>query len=108
MRITATSQSTVAQNGGHQRVLATKWLRSCQASLMPWPAYATTRSQAVEVTDAAAITTKTAAMVTSTAMTLRGHDTRHLQPRHHRATRRRRGEGRRPHLRGLNGRSFAV
>ena len=35
--IAATTKSTAMQNGGHQRVLATKWVRCCQRSLSPWP-----------------------------------------------------------------------
>ena len=38
MRTSATTQSTQAQNGGHQRVLTTKWWRSCHKSLRPCPA----------------------------------------------------------------------
>jgi hypothetical protein len=34
-RIAATTQSTTRQNGGHQRVLATYWLRCCHRSLTP-------------------------------------------------------------------------
>ena len=36
--IAATTQSTTMQNCGHQRVLATKWLRCCQRSSRPWSA----------------------------------------------------------------------
>ena len=47
-----------AQNGGHQRVLATKWVWCCQRSLTPWAKKAITRSHAVSVIAAAASTTK--------------------------------------------------
>jgi hypothetical protein len=33
--IAATTQSTTMQNGGHHRVLATKWLRCCAEVLEP-------------------------------------------------------------------------
>ena len=42
--IAATTKSTVMQNGGHQRVSATNWVRCCQRSLSPWPASAATSS----------------------------------------------------------------
>jgi hypothetical protein len=42
--IAATTQSTTMQNGGHQRVLATKWVRCCQRSLSPCPARPATSS----------------------------------------------------------------
>ena len=50
----ATTKSTAAQNGGHQRVLATKWVRCCHQSLSPWPARPITSSHGEPVTPAAA------------------------------------------------------
>jgi hypothetical protein len=67
--IAATTQSTTMQNGGHQRVLATKWVRCCQRSLSPWPARPATRSHGAPVTAAAATTTKAKVTLLSTAMT---------------------------------------
>jgi hypothetical protein len=66
----AATKSTVAQNGGHQRVLATKPVRCCHRSLRPWPASPATTSHSGPVTAAAAMTTKTAATTVSTAMTV--------------------------------------
>jgi len=53
----------------HQRVLWTKWWRSCQESLRPCAAYPATRSHAVAVIDIAAMRTKLAAIAVSIAMT---------------------------------------
>jgi hypothetical protein len=64
------TKSTTRQNGGHQRVLATNWVRCCQRSLNPWPAKPSTSSQAGPVTPTAARTTNPPATVVSTAMTL--------------------------------------
>src|SRR3954463_6643994 len=65
----ATTQSTTMQNGGHQRVLATKWVRYCQRSLSPWPEGPATSSHGDPVTAAAATTTKANVTLLSTAMT---------------------------------------
>src|SRR5215207_2004268 len=65
----ATTQSTTRQNGGHHRVLATKWLRCCQRSLSPCPARPATSSHGDPVTAAAATTTNAKATLLSTAMT---------------------------------------
>jgi hypothetical protein len=70
MRMAATIQSTAAQKGGHQRVPRTNWVRSCQRSLAPWAAYASTSSHAVAETATGATTTNTPATVVSTATTL--------------------------------------
>ena len=55
--IAATTQSTTMQNGGHHRVLATRWVRCCQRSLSPWPAKPATSSHGDPVTVAMATTT---------------------------------------------------
>src|SRR4051794_39053004 len=68
--IAATTQSTTMQNGGHQRVPATKWLRCCQRSLSPWPARPATSSHGDPVTAAAATTTNPKATLLSAAMIL--------------------------------------
>ena len=60
----AATKSTTRQNGGHQRVLATKWLRCCHRSLTPWPARPATSSHAGPVTPTPATTTNTAATPT--------------------------------------------
>ena len=66
----ASTQSTVMQKGGHQRVLATKWVRCCQRSFRPWPTKPATSSHGVPVTAAAPTSTKAKATPVSTAMIL--------------------------------------
>jgi hypothetical protein len=66
----ATTKSTAAQNGGHHRVPDTYWARCCHASLSPWAANPSTRSQVGPVMPAAAITTNAIATEHSRAMTL--------------------------------------
>src|SRR3954453_17588385 len=68
--IAATTQSTTMQNGGHHRVLATKWLRCCQRSLSPWPARPATSSHGDPVIAAAATMTNAKVTLLSTAMTV--------------------------------------
>ena len=51
--IAAATTSTTMQKGGHQRVLATNWVRCCHRSLRAWPARPATSSQGVPVTAAA-------------------------------------------------------
>ena len=53
--IAAATKSMVMQNGGHHRVLATKWLRCCHRSFNPWPTKPMTISHADPVTPAAAL-----------------------------------------------------
>jgi hypothetical protein len=66
----AAVKSTAAQNGGHQRVLATNPVRCCHRSFRPWPASPATSSQPDPVTPTAATTTKTDATLVSTAITV--------------------------------------
>src|SRR3954470_1627724 len=67
--IAATTQSTTMQNGGHQRVPATKWVRCCQRSLRPGPARPATSSHGDPVTATAATTTNANVTLLSTAIT---------------------------------------
>src|SRR4051794_26112926 len=65
----ARTKSTIMQNGGHHRVLATKWVWCCHRSLSPCPTNPTTSSHGVAVIAAAPTTTKVNATVLSAAMT---------------------------------------
>ena len=68
--IAAATQSTVRQNGGHQRVLFTKPVRCCHRSLAPCPTSPATATHGDPVTATAPTRTKTVVTLTSTAINL--------------------------------------
>jgi hypothetical protein len=66
--VAATTQSTIMQNGGQHRVLATKWVRCCPRSLSRARARSTTSSHGDPVTAAVATTRNANVTSLSTAM----------------------------------------
>src|SRR5438067_12068589 len=64
----AATKSTTRQNGGHHRAFATKCVRCCHKSLIPWAASAITPSHA-DLMERVARMTNTDATAISAAMT---------------------------------------
>src|SRR5437868_3907493 len=67
----AATKSTTRQNGGHQRVLATKCVRCCTRSLIPWDTSAITLSHGDLIAKVARMTNAAATAISAATTTVR-------------------------------------
>src|SRR5881394_1916456 len=67
----AATKSTTRQNGGHHRVLATKCVRCCHKSLIPWATSAITPSHGDLIATVATMTNAAATVTSAPTMTVR-------------------------------------